>query len=1097
MKSYPVYLSTILLITGLFLLPIPVFSQTEEKQKDLFVEAESYFLFEEYKDALPLYMQILRTDPENYNINYKIGICYLNDVYQVSKSIEYLEKAVKGTRSDSKTTSFKEKFAPPEALYFLGNAYRANNKLNEAIEVYEQFKTVLDPAVYDVALVDQQIESCRIAANQKKNPMYFISANLGEGINDRFEEINPLVSGDEKVLVFTRKLQFYDAVFYSRFENGKWTEPINLTPSFEVDGNTYCTGISYKGDELIVYRSDNYDGNLYSSTFKGGKWTPLKKLNGNINTKYWESHGSFSADGKTLYFTSNRDGGYGGLDIYRSERAKNGEWGPAINLGPVINSRYNEDTPFITDDGKTIYFSSMGHYNMGGYDIFYSTRLDNGQWAKPLNAGYPLNTTNDDMFFVPVRDGAYAYYSTYDPEDSYGMADIYRLEVFTDLHPRKFILNGITRTDGSVSNPRYTQYLATLTDTRTGKVVDQTHLNPDGTYSLDARSGEFDLKISGEGINTTSEKIVIPINNQGNIIAHSTTLTPSSVSHAIAEEIPESSKEDVVTGPTFSIPVTSYEVTTNEAIPIRLDVERNTSLKVITQVDGKTQNIETLEMKRRRFVYLYTPKPGLNTLIFTLFNEKGDSTRREVFINYTAPPQEKVLPPVNFIALSDSDRFAGTGSLTGGKLGDFLKDTDFRKMEFNSISDFYDYLLQNAEANGYQVSDVNELMQKFLSQKDLNLFYDEMVSHASDSLVKTLKATNLRENKIFTADALMDHLFRNSGTSNYTLEELRAALYRIASLNRDPRDLLILFESYSTGKLNEKLGKMLQESNKYSDTKAVADDIIQSFIQNEFPAEELESMLKLAAADINMHFLSQSLIFISSDNLKQTLLDLDLEKQGISNSRELISYLMQTADTRNYSRQELLENIDKIRKDPYYFVDLFRKMLAEKATGSLKEFLQEIDIRHLKLDTYEQLISYLLAQSQFQDFNREMIYQLLLDIIDPKNVAEFIRLLRQFADERILKALDASSTSDFSKPLEVIQYLLTVADQYSYSERDLLRALLKMMLRTGPDTSAPDKKSGWFSGVDKPALVTTLVIVNGIIILLLILFWLRKKRKHE
>ena len=179
MKSYPVYLSTILLITGLFLLPIPVFSQTEEKQKDLFVEAESYFLFEEYKDALPLYMQILRADPENYNINYKIGICYLNDVYQVSKSIEYLEKAVKGTRSDSKTTSFKEKFAPPEALYFLGNAYRANNKLNEAIEVYEQFKTVLDPAVYDVALVDQQIESCRIAANQKKNPMYFIKFRCG------------------------------------------------------------------------------------------------------------------------------------------------------------------------------------------------------------------------------------------------------------------------------------------------------------------------------------------------------------------------------------------------------------------------------------------------------------------------------------------------------------------------------------------------------------------------------------------------------------------------------------------------------------------------------------------------------------------------------------------------------------------------------------------------------------------------------------------------------------------------------------------------------------------------------------------------------
>ncbi len=268
----------------------------------MFVEAESYFLFEEYKDALPLYQRILQADPENFNINYKIGICYLNDIYQVQKSIPYLEKAVTGTDPNSKTNSFKEKKAPPEAFYYLGNAYRANNRLKDAVEAYQQFKLVLDPLVYDVELVDAQIEACNVAALQESKPMYFISANVGEPINERFEESNPVVSGDENVIAFTRKLQFYDAVFCSRKVNGKWSEPENLTEAFGVDGNSYTTGISYNGDELFVYRSDNFDGNLYVSKYKNNAWSKLQKLNSNINTKYWESHASISKDGKILLF---------------------------------------------------------------------------------------------------------------------------------------------------------------------------------------------------------------------------------------------------------------------------------------------------------------------------------------------------------------------------------------------------------------------------------------------------------------------------------------------------------------------------------------------------------------------------------------------------------------------------------------------------------------------------------------------------------------------------------------------------------------------------------------------------------------------------
>jgi tetratricopeptide (TPR) repeat protein len=1071
------------------------FGQGEGKLKDLFVEAESYFLFEEYKDALPLYQRILQMDPENFNINYKIGICYLNDIYQVQKSIPYLEKAVQGISPECKTNSYKERRSPPESYYYLGNAYHTNNKLKEAIGSYEEFKKILDPVVYDAELVDEQIASCRIAADQEGKPMYFISVNLGEGINDRFEELNPLISGDEKVLVFTRKLQFYDAVFYSRKDNGKWSEPINLTPAFGVDGNCYSTGLSYNGDELYVYRSDNFDGNLYVSKYRNGTWTKLEKLNGNINTKYWESHASLSKDGKTLYFTSNREGGYGGLDVYKSERKRGGEWGPAINLGPVINTRYNEDTPFVTDDGNTLYFSSMGHYNMGGYDIFYSTRLDNGQWAKPLNAGYPLNTTKDDLFFVPLRDGAYAYYAKYDPSDSYGMMDIYKLEVFTDLHPRKFILNGVTRLEGQVK-PDFTAVTATLVNAKTGQVVDQTKLNPDGTYTLDASSGEFELQIKGKDIMDNIEKLIIPVNNSSNIIAHSS-LLKAAPSEAIAGEAIAAAEIPAI-GPEMIIPVITYNVTSDASIPIKLDLEKNTTLQVETLVNGESRKTESFDIKRRRFVYMLKPEAGTNILRFTLTDAAGNSTTREVTVIYT--PSDKTLAVAaraNEPVLSDADRYMGITAMSAGNLEKLLRTLDLRGSQFQTIADLYDYLMLHAEEYGFTPEEVQALMARFLSQKDLNFFYGELFNQAPDSLKKTLGGLDLSGSNVYSSEALVDYLVVRAPSSNYSLEELREALYRIAEQNRDPLTFIRLMESYSTGDLAKFLQQMNQNSKDFASTRAAADYIMKGADDKMFPLSELDEALKKAALDIDVHFLSQGLLFISSDSLKQTLLDLDMEKQQIRNSFELITYLLGEADQRGYSRRELLENIEKIRKDPYYYVELFRKMLAQKATGSLKEFLQEIDIRGLEINTFEELVDYLLNQSQFHDFNREMVYQLLIDIIDPRNIGEFVELLKRYGDEGIKRAIEATNTEQFSKPLEVMQYLLSVAEEFNYTEHDLLRVLLKMLLRKGPDLAEGDEKEGWFSGLDRPALITSLVVVNAIIIALLILFILRKKRKNE
>jgi hypothetical protein len=1076
--------------------PGVLFAQEEINVRELYVEAESYFLFEEYKDALPLYQRILQTDPENFNINYKIGICYLNDIYQEQKSIPYLEKAVNGISSSYKTNSHKERNAPPEAFYYLGNAYRVNNRLNEAIDAYEQFKLILDSLVYDVELVDDQINACKVAASQETKPMYFFSVNLGEGINDRFEEINPLVSGDESVLVFTRRLQFYDAVFYSKKENGSWGYPINLTPSFAVDGDSYCTGISYKGDELFVYRSDNFDGNIYVSHFKNNNWTKLEKLNSNINTKYWESHASPSKDGRTLYFTSNRKDGYGGLDIYKSERSRGGDWGPAINLGPVINSKYNEDTPFVTDDGKTLYFSSMGHYNMGGYDIFYSTRLDNGQWSKPINAGYPLNTTNDDLFFFPVRDGAFAYYAKYNPSDSYGLTDIYKLEVFTDLHPRKFILNGITRLEGQVK-PNFSRIVAVLMDSKTGKVIDRTNLAEDGTFTLNALSGDFDLQISGAGINPSVEKLSIPINNPSNIITHSTLLTAAAVALDVAAQAEVQSKPETIL-PSIRTDVTAYEVTTGESIPIRLELDRNTTLTVETFLNGELRKTEKFDIRRRRFVYMLIPQPGQNLLRFTLTDVAGNSSSIEVTAVYTPAPGEITSPvPERKVILADSNRYMGLKFMPEGNLEKFISNLNLQAGQFKSISDLYNYLVENAAENGFTLEEVENLIIGFLAQKDLPIFFDDLRRHAGDSLVKTLDNLELSQNNIYTSEALLDYLFDNWESGNYRLDELRETLYKTAAENKDAMAYMDLLKSYATGDLNAFLGNMKQIPDRFPDAQAVADYLLKAVENGEIVLPQLEALLRAAASQMDVHFLYQSLLLISSDKLRETLLQLDLRQDSVNNAFKLITYLMKNADINGYSKKELLDNIEKIRRDPYYYVDLFRKMLAEKATGSLKVFLQEIDIRGLKLNTFEELVDYLLVQSQFHDFNREMIYQLLLDIIDPKNVQEFIGLLKHYGDERIKGALDATDLTLMSRPIEVVQYLLTVSSEYNYTDRDLLRLLLKIMFRKGQKGIETGRHGGWFANLDKPALITTLVVVNALIIFVLIIFVIRKKRKNE
>lgn len=404
----------------------------DEELKEYFLDAEYFLAQEEYLDALYDYMELYNNGfNTNANINYRIGICYLNILGQKEKSISYLLKSTNNIKNNNREGEFRETKAPMDAYLYLGNAYRVNNMLDKAIEAYNEYKKLL-PLSDNTGLnyVNHEIEACNEAKVFMANPVEIRKTNIGEPVNGNSSNFKAVVSGDGQTMLYMNELPFYNAVYYSLLKNGKWGEPVNITPQIQSDGDQYVSSVSYDGKVLYLTKEDNFNSDIYFSVLKDSLWQKSEPLSKKINTKYWESHASISMDGRTLYLTSNRKNGFGGMDIYKSNLDDKGEWQEPENLGSVINTPLNEDTPFITIDGKHLYFSSQGHENMGGYDIFVTTLDNNGNWSNPENLGYPINTTDDDLFYYPWDNGKVAYMSMFDNEGQ-GKEDIYEIQIVT------------------------------------------------------------------------------------------------------------------------------------------------------------------------------------------------------------------------------------------------------------------------------------------------------------------------------------------------------------------------------------------------------------------------------------------------------------------------------------------------------------------------------------------------------------------------------------------------------------------------------------------------------------------------------------------
>jgi outer membrane protein OmpA-like peptidoglycan-associated protein len=403
------------ILIDLFLLAGSIHAQDNALFRENFIEAEDFFFMEEYEEALYLYHELLKTDPTNYNLNFLIGACYLSLNGQKSRALPYLEEAVNGISAGYREGSYKERFAPRESLFALARTYHIINRFDLAIEYYQKYRNAMIKNKFaDIEYVNAQIKSCELAESMVTKPIEVQFLSPGGVMNENNGNYNPVFSGNDSLVIFMVDKPFYHAVMMSRLSKGGWSEPAILNGELGSDGDCYPTSLSFNGRELYLVKKNQHESDIYISRLNQGHWTTIERLNTNINTEYNESHASISADNNKLYFTSDRPGGYGALDIWVSERRPGRDWGPPKNLGAKVNSFYNEDTPFITIDGKRLYFSSQGHATMGGYDIFITSLLPDGNWSFPENIGYPVSTADDDLFYVPRKNGELGYLTSID-----------------------------------------------------------------------------------------------------------------------------------------------------------------------------------------------------------------------------------------------------------------------------------------------------------------------------------------------------------------------------------------------------------------------------------------------------------------------------------------------------------------------------------------------------------------------------------------------------------------------------------------------------------------------------------------------------------
>lgn len=413
--------------------------------------AKEHFKHHNYRDAIPEFKKLIKAEPKNADYHHKLGYCYIHTQIDKTLAIAPLEKAIKLQRVDA------------EAFYDLGKAYTYDYQFDKAIEAFNKYKALVTGKAEKIKKADLAIASCEEAKKLMERPVDVSFTNMGSQINSVDPDYYPYTSKDGQVLVFTSRRKANKGG--GREVDGYYSSDVWLVMSDETGYSTaknagsvntsydeQTVGITDDGSTVFVYidHIDEY-GDIYTSKRNGTKFGRRAKMSERVNTKAFETSASMSADGKTLFFASDRSGGYGGLDLWMSRMLPNGEWAEPQNLGPEINTAYDEGFPSLSYDNKTLYFTSEGHPGMGGFDIFKSIwNSDKNTFTAPQNLGYPINTPEDNRTISFTEDGKHAFVSAL-RKGGFGDYDIYKLTYNSvDVNPAIFKL---TLNTGDSINP--------------------------------------------------------------------------------------------------------------------------------------------------------------------------------------------------------------------------------------------------------------------------------------------------------------------------------------------------------------------------------------------------------------------------------------------------------------------------------------------------------------------------------------------------------------------------------------------------------------------------------------------------------------------
>lgn len=449
----------------LLLFPCVLLAQNTSKAKKAYTKAVEFYQQSNDKKASEFVQSAIRQDP-NYLPPYLLLGQIKEEAGNKQEAINHYLKGLTDNNSENAWGYWK-----------VGMLNMDLANYTAAQKAFKHFLSFKNQSSKKINSAKHQLENCDFAINAIANPVEFNFENMGEKINSEWEEYLPSISADGKLFVMTRRGPHQNSVvsedFYqSIYSNGQWTKAQNMGPSVNTFGNEGAQCLAPNGKVLFFTACDREDGfgrcDIYISLKRNGQWTEARNIGPSINSKHWESQPTISPDGRELYFVSNRPGGYGNMDIWKSVLTEQGTFSTPVNLGSSINTTYDEMSPFIHTDNQSLYFASNGHPGMGDFDLFVSRRdYPSASWQIPQNLGYPINTNGVENSLIVASDGKTAYFAS--DKSGYGQEDIFWFHLAEQHQAKQVAYLNTTIIDAETNDPLKAS--VEIIDLATGKVM--------------------------------------------------------------------------------------------------------------------------------------------------------------------------------------------------------------------------------------------------------------------------------------------------------------------------------------------------------------------------------------------------------------------------------------------------------------------------------------------------------------------------------------------------------------------------------------------------------------------------------------------------